>query len=63
MYCEAGHVKIRLAARAVPDLDPGPLVSSPRQQPPSGSPLASPEQTVPQGLPSYGVYNVAGIDS
>ena len=25
MFCEAGPVKIRLAARAVPDLDPGPL--------------------------------------
>mgnify|MGYP000043001721 CR=1 FL=1 len=25
MFCEAGPVKIRLAAKAVPDLDPGPL--------------------------------------
>jgi len=37
MYCEAGPVKIRLAARAVPDLDPGPLVGEHRQQPSAGS--------------------------
>jgi len=37
MYCEAGAVKIRLAARAVPDLDPGPLAREHRQQPPAGA--------------------------
>jgi len=37
MYCEAGPVKIRSDARAVPDLDPGPLAREPRQQPPTGS--------------------------
>jgi hypothetical protein len=31
MYCEAGAVKIRLAARAVPDLDQGPLAREHRQ--------------------------------
>ncbi|MGB7453382.1 MAG: hypothetical protein WBM36_14745, partial [Lysobacterales bacterium] len=35
MYCEAGPVKIRLAARAVPDLDPGPLAREHRPQPPA----------------------------
>jgi hypothetical protein len=30
MYCEAGPVKIRLDAREVPDLDPGPLAREPR---------------------------------
>jgi len=37
MFCEAGPVKIRLAAREVPDLDPGPLVGEFRQQPSVGS--------------------------
>ena len=37
MYCEAGAVKIRLAARAVPDLDPGPLAREHSQQPATGS--------------------------
>jgi len=35
MYCETGPVKIRLAARVVPDPDPGPLAREHRPQLPA----------------------------
>jgi hypothetical protein len=40
MSCEAGLVKIQLAARAVPDINPGSLVREHRQQLPAGPPSA-----------------------
>ncbi|MGB5486603.1 MAG: hypothetical protein WBN06_04385, partial [Lysobacterales bacterium] len=38
MFCEAGLVKTRLAARAVPDQDPGPLAREHRPQQSAVSP-------------------------
>ena len=37
MYCKAGPVKIRRAARGVPDLDPGPLSHERNALPPTGA--------------------------
>ena len=61
MYCKAGPVKIRLAARAVPDLDPGPL--SPRAQAATACrvPLPALEWSDPGEIQSSGVNNVTGI--
>ena len=53
MYCEAGPVKIRLAAREVPDLDPGPLVQRAQAATVCRVPAVTSEQSVFQWCPIY----------
>ena len=55
MYCEVGPVKVRVDARAVPDLDPGPLAREHSQPLSAGSVHAAiefspPRQSIASGL-------------
>ncbi len=65
MFCEAGPVKTRLAARVVPDLDPGPLAREHRPQPSAVSlHLHDFLSTTCFGEPPrIGVYNIAGVEN
>ena len=60
MYCKAGPVKIRWAARGVPDRDPGPLSHEPKALPLTGSFPRS--QVIFAGKAgSYTWYSIPGV--